>query len=51
MEESKVLFEALARSDSRARIMKRMEKAPVSGMALAKNAPNPFPPLTPSFSE
>ncbi len=33
MGESKLLFEALARSESRAKVLERLEKAPLSGMA------------------
>ena len=39
MEESKLLFEALITSESRAKIVKRVEKAPFSGMARSAKKP------------
>ena len=39
MEESKMLFEALAKNESRAKILQRLEKAPMSGMTRSTGKP------------
>jgi len=39
MEESKLLFEALITSEARAKIVKRMQKSPFSGMARPATKP------------